>query len=187
MAKLEGAGIKGNCLKLLKDYLLSRYQRCRTKVGPSSFKSVRCGVPQGSTLGPLLYIIFIKDLVNYVNVPMITLYADDTAFLAGGKDIHAICTMINNASTEFYEWCQHNKLTLDLSKTKAMMFSNKPNKLHSKIKNEKEIRIDHIILDVVNEFRYLGITLDEKLTYTSHIKMLKQLISCRTYTLKKVR
>lgn len=68
-----------------------------------------------------------------------------------------------------------------------MLFSNKPNKLHARFKNEIRIKIDETQLDIVNEFKYLGIILDEKLSYTSHIRMLKQHISGRTYTLKKVR
>lgn len=180
IAKLEGAGIRGSCLNLLINYLSNRYQRCRINELLSNFKLVNCGVPQGSTLGPLMFIIFINDLTNYINIPRITLYADDTAFLAGGKNIDEINAMINAASTEFYSWCQLNKLTLNLSKTKVMLFSNKPNKLHAQFKKDISVMIDGTLLDIVNEFKYLGIILDEKLTYTSHIKMLKQFISGRT-------
>lgn len=187
LAKIEGAGISGICLELLSNYLSNRFQRCRIHNNLSEFKSIKYGVPQGSTLGPLLFIIFINDLVKFVNVPRITLYADDTAFLAGSNDLKELCNTIQIASNEFHHWCQLNRLTLNLSKTKVMLFSNKPNKMHARLKKEICISIDGVRLDIVNEFKYLGMILDEKLTYTSHIKMLKQHITGRMFTLKKVR
>lgn len=102
--------------------------------------SIQCGVPQGSTLGLLLFIIFINDITEYVKDPLVTLYADDTAFLVGGDDITVMSSKINDAAMKFHG-CKINRLTQNLSKCKVMLFSNKSSKQHNLMKK----KLKHVV------------------------------------------
>lgn len=123
IAKLKGAGLKGTCLNLLINYLTNRKQRCRANNYLSSYKGVSYGVLQGSTLGPLLFIIYMNDVVKFVDDIGVTLYADDTAFYFGNKDPAFINSTLTTAAEGFQYWCSLNRLTLNIDKCKSMIFN----------------------------------------------------------------
>lgn len=131
----------------------------------SGKKAVKCGVLQGSTLGPLLLIIFVNDMIHYVKNVSITIHADDTAFPLGGNNVKTISSKINRAANGFAFW--YAWLTLNLNKTKVMLFSKRPHRLHSSLKENLQVKIRNHILDT--EYKYLGLVLwYEKLNFTSH-------------------
>lgn len=94
---------------------------------------------------------------------------------------------MTRAADSFDCWCRLNRLTLNLEKSKVIVFSSITGRKYSKFKNEIEVKIGVYSMDTVNEYRYLGVILDEHLKYHSHIKMIKQQISYRMAILKRVR
>lgn len=182
--KLKAAGINGSCIRLLNSYLTNRSQITKVNNLKSQPHSITYGVPQGSTLGPLLFILFINDLPDYIKDVQISLYADDTAFYYGSDNLTKTTELLNIAANKFDEWCKYNKLTLNKKKCKSITFqTNRKRNLN----NIPKIYINNEEIDHVNHFKYLGVILDDRLNFDNHIKMLKQKITSRLFTLNKIR
>jgi hypothetical protein len=135
LTKLEFYGITGNHYKLYKSYLMDRYQRTMlyNKNGhiTSTWSKVEQGVPQGSVLGPLLFLVFINDLPKFINdksVPI--LFADDTSILVSHLNPPAFYKTINAAFKTLNAWFKHNLLSLNLGKTHFMKLISKTNNHH---------------------------------------------------------
>lgn len=186
IAKLLGMGLRGNCILLIKNYLSNRTQRCKANNTLSNSKTITCGVPQSSTIGPLLFIVYINDVVNYIQETETSLYADDTAFFTKLKSIPIANQTMSNACNQFQQWCNMNKLTLNLAKCKVIIISNSTGKKLKEIKHDIKVKIGNYQLELVNEFKYLGITIDENLRFNSHIKCIKSLVLSKTRILQKV-
>ena len=88
----------------------------------SQILPIKCGVPQGSILGPLLFIIYMNDICNVSDLLYTILYADDTSVLLNGKNIYELMDIINNELQKLYIWLRANKLTLNIDKTYYMIF-----------------------------------------------------------------
>lgn len=133
------------------------------------------------------YIIYINDVINYIDCAKTGLYADDTVCYRSGSNIASLNSIMSRAAIRFAEWCNLNKLTINLSKSKVMIFSNKRGNALKDLKHNIKIEINNFQLETVATYKYLGIHLDQNLDYISHIKYLKNKISQRHYLLKKVR
>ena len=129
--KLQYYGITGTALDWFRSYLTERYQYVDYNGASSSMKLLTTGAPQGSILGPLLFIIYMND-IHTVSNNFFILYADDTtltsplcSFTYGGyHDINRVSTLINSEITKISEWLSVNKLSLNANKTKSMIFHN---------------------------------------------------------------
>lgn len=185
--KLKGAGLSSKPLKLMTDYLSNRSQRCIVNNIISNSNKIICGVPQGSTLGPLLFIIYINDMVNYIKNVEISLYADDTAFYLASNNISHLNSELSIAAMKFKEWCDLNKLTVNYNKSKVLLLSSHTAKKTKLIRSQINVNIHGFSLSVVKEYKYLGFILDERLLYHDHLEMIKHKISQRKYLLKKIR
>ena len=121
----------------------------------SNHLPVKFGVPQGSILGPLLFLIFINDLPNATNF-YIKLFADDTFLCAQNADIKLLEKEVDIEINKVYQWLAANKLTLNISKSKFMMISNKKNTL-----NDFKVEIANEALESCDHYKYLGVIIDK--------------------------
>ena len=169
--KLEHYGFRGSFLTFLMDFLNNRkYFVCVN--GRSSVTQIsNIGVPQGSTLGPLLFLIYINDIINCSKFLKFVLFADDTTIMYTHKNIDVLNNILTNEVKNVLNWFAANKLMLNLSKTHSMLFSNKRG--NPKLK----INIQNINLEEKNVVTFLGVELDNKLLWSSHIKHICSKIS----------
>ena len=148
---------------------------CRTLVNNelSSESNITCGVPQGSLLGPLLFIIYLNDLVNCVKSCQVQLYADDTVLYFSHPSIHNVETALQADLEKVNVWMSQNKLTVNHQKTVCMLFGSKV--MLSK-QNVLSISLQDSPLKQVRQFKYLGLICDENLDWNIHIDNMLQKI-----------
>lgn len=127
-------GFIGNTFKLLGHYLKLRTQITKVNNTKSELKPITCGVPQGSTLCPLLFILYINDLPYFIRGVQLKLYADDTVFYLNAPGIKTAVASMNQATQTLNEWCCLNKLTIIAQKSKSMLFSQKSAKVIKTLK-----------------------------------------------------
>ena len=123
--KLEIYRIKGQTLSLLNSYLSNRSQKCHIKGFLSSEKTIRCGVPQGSILGPLLFLLYINDLLQCSSKTKPRLFADDTNLTASGVSVTNFEAAVNSDLENLRKWLIANKLSLNVAKTEFMLICSK--------------------------------------------------------------
>ena len=131
----------------------------------SDIGSINSGVPQGSCLGPLLFLIYINDLPFALKNCKVTMYADDTSISYSSKSIEDLTETLNNELKCLKEWLQGNKLSLNVTKTQAMVIGSRPNlkKIGENNVGSPAFVIDDSPVELVDSIRYLG----AKLTNTS--------------------
>ena len=181
-SKLYHYGIRGVAYNWFMNYLSNRRQLVHIDNHFSSFSKVTCGVPQGSILGPLLFTLYINDIVNCSSSLYFTLFADDTSILYKHKDIYHAASTINSELTHVSTWCQVNRLSLNIDKTHFMIFH--PN--HSSIKNI-EISLGNSKLKRVDVIKFLGLLIDPALNWSSHISKMKTTVSKTVGILYKIK
>lgn len=172
LSKLAVYGIRGTPLQWFNSYLTNRKQYVTYKHTKSSTRSITCGVPQGSILGPILFILYINDLPKQSNILHYLLYADDTNLLITGKDLPNTIQILNNELNNIHTWLQVNKLSINLSKTNYMIFTNSKLPQHL-----PPIKINNTDITLVTRTKFLGITIDDKLNWKPHIALIKNKIS----------
>ena len=146
--KLHFYGFRGIAHSWLKSYLDNRLQCVQVNNVCSSLKPIKCGVPQGSILGPLLFLLYINDISNSSSLLSFIRFADDTNIFLSGKDIPSIFSTINDELKSVLKWCNANKLTLHPDKTKYILF------------HPKSLTVRSLIL-IIPRLLLMGITLKE--------------------------
>ena len=119
--KMHAYGIRGNILKWFRSYLTNRSQFVSYDGRQSEIQYITCGVPQGSILGPLLFIIYMNDICYVSELLFTVLYADDTCVVINGKDMLSIITILNHELHMLSTWLKANKLSLNTDKTYYMI------------------------------------------------------------------
>ena len=167
----------------IQNYLSNRKQRVLVNNTKSDSLIVQQGVPQGSTLGPLFYIVYGNDIPNNLN-SNVSLYADDTVLFTSSKNAERMKSTLQKDLYLLKLWCQSNKLTVNADKTKFMIFGTK--KVRDKVGNFN-ITFDGTPIEEVSQYKYLGIKLDQTLKYDLHAKAVIQRVSDKIIYLKRIR
>ena len=165
--KLNHYGFGGKANQLLASYLTNRKQYVEINNHKSSYRPLTCGVPQGSVLGPLLFLIYINDLPNCCPSGDTRIFADDTNVLFSAKNTDEIIRKGQVIMEQMNNWFVANKLTLNAKKSSFIIF--KSNRSKNRILPDKLVFNNSEIMRS-NSIKYLGITFDEHLTFNLHIQ-----------------
>jgi len=179
LRKLEYYGIRGRALEWFKSYLDQRRQYVNFGGVCSKLQSVEYGVPQGSVLGPLLFIIYSNDIPHSITYSKSILFADDTTVYITGSNLEIMYQHVNYDLKSLNDWFRANKLSVNPLKTKYIHFSRHSVAIDINI----QLKIDSVPLERVNTTKFLGIYIDEHLTWESHIKYCMKKISSGTYAI----
>lgn len=163
LSKLSDYGLSSSTLELFSSYLSNRQQYVKFKKCKSSTFVAKSGVPQGSNLGPLLFLIFINDLPTILQYTECLLYADDVKIFKTLGDTDD-CELIQSDLNKLNEWCQLNKLYLNISKCKCLSFTRKQSAF------KFNYTIDNIQLERCDTIRDLGVIFQGNLTFKMHIE-----------------
>lgn len=163
LRKLRHYGIRGIIHDWFRDYLSNRTQSTRFHNHVSAQQPIHYGVPQGSVLGPILFLIYINDIAHiFTNLKTILFADDSTLYLTGENPTNMLLSAIQDLET-LHKWCASNRLTINLQKTFYMLFTNKPLlDLPPLIYNNSEIKR-------TNQHTLLGITFDDNMSFKHHI------------------
>jgi len=171
--KLEHYGFRGIVLEWFKNYLNGREQFVFYNSCESQLKNIICGVPQGSILGPLLFILYVNDVTNTSNVLDFIMFADDTTILYSHENIESKINLINKELEEVSNWFKANKLSVNASKTNYMIIGTK----HMTRTKADGVNLDSTILERVQQTKFLGVIIDECLTWKNHIDCVAKTIA----------
>ncbi len=170
LTKLCKYGLKWNAVKWIESYLEGRQQVTKIDGEISPPASVTYGVPQGSILGPLLFTIYVNDIPKCIHNAKINLYADDTAIAVHGLTIEEVLFKLESVMTTVSKWFRHNKLSVNFSKTKYMLFAASNKKLENVTHS---LSIGNERVERVYTYKYLGVKLDQTLNFAAHIEYIR--------------
>ena len=164
--KMQFYGVRGNVLKWFYSYLDNRVQYVSVNNISSAIKHIPVGIPQGSVLGPLLFLLYVNDIQFASNILNSIIFADDTNLFASGDNIDVLCTTVNEELKNIDAWFVANKLKLNIDKTCWMLFQPKNKNIDTSL---IEICIDQHVISFVHSVKFLGVIIDEKLNWKEHI------------------
>ena len=158
-SKLKSIGLNSSSVSWFESYLNHRFQLVDVNGTKSEFKEITCGVPQGSILGPLLFNLYVNDMVSSVDCKLL-LYADDSCLIVSHKDKYTIERKLTTELQNLSNWLVDNKLSLHLGKTESILFGSK-----RKLKKFSSLNIscNGITIESKNQVKYLGVILDQSL------------------------
>lgn len=164
LQKLERYGVRGSPKDLLKSYLSNRYQKVRINGTYSNLLKVNTGVPQGTILGPLLFVVYIDDLLETLQDCFISSYADDMVIICVSESWKETEDKMNHYLEIVYKWLSLNDLSLNIEKTVFIIFGSNADseqtQLNIKIDSQEILKVEHC--------KYLGLTIDSRLKWNEH-------------------
>ena len=179
--KLEHYGFRGKFLDYIMSFMKDREYFVYVNGYKSSTEIVNIGVPQGSTLGPLLFLIYVNDMKYCSNILKFIQFADDTTLIFTHPDILELNRILEIEATKVIKWLSANKLIINLTKTHSMLFTNKRGNL------KLSISIHGITMEEKVTTKFLGVEIDNKLTWKDHIQFIASKVSKTISLLRRLR
>ena len=176
--KLMHYGIQDREIGWFQSYLSNRRQFCRVDGVDSEIKHVKVGVPQGSCLGPLLFLVYVNDLPCSVKNSTVSMHADDTSLSYKSKALTQLNEAMNHDFMSLESWLKGNKISLNVAKTHTMLICSKSKQRALINSNEKpDIKVKDENLKIVEKIKYLGVQIDQNLEWKEHIKYVSSKVS----------
>lgn len=186
LKKLEIYFPNSQVTNLIESYLTNRSQYVLLNGKNSHKKIIQSGVPQGSVLGPLFFIVYINDLPLHLNKQTEnTLFADDSALYTTNKDITTIDNTLQDSLNKTHTWCNKNSMVIHPEKTKSMIIA--PRQKLQIHKPKLNLTLDTSNIEEVTEHKMLGVTIDTGLTWNKQIENLIKKLAKNTYLLSKLK
>ena len=190
LSKLERYGIRGTANNLIHDYLTGRTQYVSTLGEHSDLEDIIFGVPQGSVLGPLLFLIYMNDIVNSINDKLnikLVLYADDTNIFVIEESKALAMSKANIVLTKINRYMKSNLLHINIEKCCYIHFSpNKEDPINITETNDDNLYIAGKCINEVTQARFLGVIIDNKLSWEPHITKLHKKLNSQVGILKRI-
>ena len=184
--KLKCYGVDTARIRWFESYLFGRSQKCSVNGTLSNSSGVTCGVPQGSSLGPLLFLVYINDLPNCLNSSTPRMFADDTNISYSADSLEQLQNVMNSELKNLNDWLITNKLSLNIAKAEFMIIGSRQ-RINANQDNNMSIRIDDHEINRVHSVKSLGLYIDSHLTWSLHIEKICKKISSAIGALKRVR
>lgn len=182
LKKLIKLGIRGLPLKWFESYLANRKQFVSVGSKTSTLRTIKIGVPQGSIMGPILFLLFMNDLPNCTQNSMSTLFADDTTLSIADANYDTLVPMVNEEVANVHKWIRENRLTVNIDKTELMLISNK-----STNHNNNKVLFDGNYLKFTDCSMFLGLKLDNNLNFSKHIDYIGGKVAKNIWLFSKIR
>ena len=175
-SKLENNGIRGNTLKWFKSYLKNRTQSTEANNILSNEIPITWGLPQGGNLSPILYLIYVNDIIHYSDNRNgnLILFADDTSITFYHENIEQLYSIANNELSKLNKWFESLKLSMNLLKTKYMVFSSQKKKSDNPT---RKIKLGITDIEKTEVYKYLGCFISSNMKWNEHISYLKTKVS----------
>ena len=186
LSKLDNLGVSSTALRWFESYLTGRTQRVYFKDALSSSRPVSSGVPQGSILGPLFFIIFINCLNEVICHGNVSMYADDTTLSVSGKDPKEISAKLTDDLASIMKWLNVNKLFLNTDKTNVMLIGT-AGKLSNVHENDFVVSVNGKHLERVRKAKCLGVIIDDQLKWHEQVNSTVQKVFYKIGLLRRLK
>ena len=173
ITKLKQYGIQGNNMRWFESYLSNRKQCIAYNNKSTSFKDISCGVPQDSILGPLLFLIYVNDLPNVSNMLDPVMFADDTNLFISSSNIKTLFATVNHELEKISLWFIANRLSLNVEKTKYILFHKKSVRDNIPLKLP-DLKIASNSIERTASIKVLGVMGDENITWEDYIHTIEK-------------
>lgn len=174
LEKLSKYGIRGVTLKIFDSYLRNRMQFTALNKSSSNALNVTYGTPQGSNLGPLLFLLYINDIFDLPFKGTIILFADDAVLYYSGFNINEMYANMQHDLNVLFEWLYDNVLSINITKTKYMIFHSDNKKINL---DSLALHINNVEIARVDKIKYLGLNLQSNLKWNTHVNSLSKKIA----------
>ncbi len=168
-------------LNWMRSYITDRHQFVQMGDNKSTCLEITCGVPQGSVLGPKLFNLYMNDICKVSRKIKFVLFADDTNIFCSGENLQQLLEAVTAEMSKLKSWFDLNKLSLNVKKTKLMVFGNR------KIDSDVNVMTDNISIERVFETKFLGVILDHKICWKPHVRYVKEKVARSIGVLEKTR
>ena len=187
LRKLASYGIDHRAKKWFDSYLSDRQQKCVVNGELSGARAVTCGVPQGSLIGPLLFLIYINDLPNCLSKALPRMYADDTSISIAASSLPELESALNTELAYLHEWLNVNKLSLNIAKTELMLIGSRRRLSATTTGHSLTVQIKGHEIDRVPHTKSLGVHIDQNLSWSKHVNETAKIVSSGIGALKRLR
>jgi len=173
LRKMNRYGVRGIANDWFKSYLSGRYQCVRVGNSKSDFAAITVGVPQGSVIGPLLFLLYINDLPNISREACFSLFADDTTVAIRNENYSDLINAANSLLDRLCVWTKNNRLSLNANKSSSLLITNR----RSDIQTPTLVTIGDSPLWFADSVKFLGVHLDRKLNFSHHVRFVSSKLS----------